>query len=81
MCFFISRSCPPRKAKDAIEDGPTGSRSGLDKTIIIEDSLPLGSDSMDTQAYPFMEEMAQQFVAPEIEIPDEPPSSAIAARF
>lgn len=36
---------------------------------------------MDTQTYPFMEEMAQQFVAPDIEIPDEPPSSAIAARF
>lgn len=65
-----------RKAKDAV-----ASTAKCDKTIIIEDSLPYGSgnDSSETQVYPYMEEMARNFM--EAPLPAEPPSAPVAAWF
>ena len=66
-----------RKAKDTLQ--PSCPKK-IDKTIIIEDSLPFGTDNMDTQVCPDMDDLAEQFHAEEVPMP-EPPSSDFVAHI
>ena len=60
----------PRKAKESLVVAK------IDKTIIIEDSLGFGTDTMDTLEYPQMESLAEQFDVDESPLP-EPPTSEL----
>ena len=51
----------------------------INKTIIVEDSLPIGSDAVETLVFPNMEELAEQFL--QEEIPSVPPSAPEASWF
>ncbi len=62
-----------RKAKEA------ASTAVFDKTIIIEDTLPYGTDAAETQVYPHMEELAQNFHHESL--PELPPPTPVAAWF
>ena len=53
---------------------------GIDKTIIIEDSLPYGSDTMETQVHPDMDGLAEQFDHEDV-VPPSPPKGPIATRL
>ena len=44
----------------------------IDKTIIIDDTMPFGDDHSDTQVHPFMDELADQFSAEEPVFDDMP---------
>lgn len=66
-----------RKAKDSLQPSRT---KKIDKTIIIDDSLPYGDDNMETQVYPNMDELADEFQAEEAPMP-EPPSSELVAHI
>lgn len=46
-----------RKAKESL----LPPSNVIDKTIIIEDTLPFGTDSMETQIHPCMEQLADDF--------------------
>lgn len=52
----------------------------IDKTIIIEDSLPYGSDNMDTQVHPLMDDLADQFDEDEPPLAS-PPKAPVVARL
>lgn len=50
-----------RKAK-VLVSAPT---KKIDKTIIIDDTMPFGDDHAETQVHPFMDQLADQFSAEE----------------
>ena len=52
----------------------------IDKTIIIEDSLPYGTDNMDTQVHPLMDDLAEQFEDDEPPLAS-PPTAPVVARL
>ncbi|CAJ1435264.1 unnamed protein product [Effrenium voratum] len=65
----LKRKQTALKAKQSLNRGPLLSSSSSSVPVVVDDSLPYGSDGMETQAFDFMEEMAARF---KDKLPEEP---------
>ena len=77
MAFCLSRL---RRARESLTTTTASKAMSIDKTIIIEDSLPYGTDNMDTQIHPLMDDLADQSDEDEPVLAS-PPKAPVVARL